>query len=181
MPNGPADCGLERARPASGAEPGKSGCRRPLTTGEVRRLFSQHVSITRPYDYHERWSRWRRRHQARAQCCHHQRRLMNRRLLPQSQPWPTRDRLDRDWRIAAGQCRDHRTRASPLTPLARRVPAVWRRVAGHPSNDAGPARRRPGWVSADSPTPRRGRSWRVPDSMSAVAYDRFCSVLIDQG
>jgi len=46
----------------------------PLTTAEIGRLFSRHLSLTRPYAYHERWSRWRRRHQAIAQRCHYQRR-----------------------------------------------------------------------------------------------------------
>ena len=86
---GAAACGQRLAPPRTYSPPllitGSNGDELiPLTTGEVRRLFSQHVSITRPYAYHERWSRWRRRHQARAQRCHYQRRLMKHRLLPQS-------------------------------------------------------------------------------------------------
>ena len=46
----------------------------PLTTAEVRRLFSQHLSLTRPHADHKHWSRCRRRHQAIAQRCHYQRR-----------------------------------------------------------------------------------------------------------
>lgn len=46
-----------------------------LTAGEVRRLFKLHAHITRPRSHHERWSRWRRRHQAIAQRCHYQRRF----------------------------------------------------------------------------------------------------------
>jgi len=47
----------------------------PLTTGEVRRLFNLHTRVTRDASHHERWSRWRRRHQACARRCHYQRRL----------------------------------------------------------------------------------------------------------
>jgi hypothetical protein len=47
----------------------------PLTVAEARRLFSLHASIIRPDGHHEHWSRWRRRHQARAQRCQYQRRL----------------------------------------------------------------------------------------------------------
>jgi hypothetical protein len=46
----------------------------PLTAAETRRLFNLHTRVTRPVPYHERWSDWRRRHQARAQRFHYQRR-----------------------------------------------------------------------------------------------------------
>ncbi len=42
----------------------------PLTAGEIRRLFNLHIRVTHQRDHHERWSRWRRRHQARARRCH---------------------------------------------------------------------------------------------------------------
>jgi len=55
----------------------------PLTVGEARRLFNLHASITRPVAYHESWSGWRRRHQARARRCHYQRRrTISNKLLP---------------------------------------------------------------------------------------------------
>ena len=47
----------------------------PLTTAEIRRLFSEHTRINRQYAYHERWSCWRRPHQATAQRSHYKRRL----------------------------------------------------------------------------------------------------------
>jgi hypothetical protein len=47
----------------------------PLTAGETRRLFSLHTRVTRPASHHEHWSHWRRRHQARAQRLHYERRI----------------------------------------------------------------------------------------------------------
>ena len=42
-----------------------------LTMNEIRRM---HAILSRPASYHLHWSRWRRRHQARARRCHYQRR-----------------------------------------------------------------------------------------------------------
>jgi hypothetical protein len=53
----------------------------PLTAAEVRRLFNLHACAIRDARHHERWSRWRRRHQARARRYHYQRRTTSRRLL----------------------------------------------------------------------------------------------------
>jgi len=47
----------------------------PLTAAETRRLFNLHNRVIRPEEYHERWSGWRRRHQARARRFHYQRRI----------------------------------------------------------------------------------------------------------
>ena len=50
----------------------------PLTVPEVRRLLYR--LIWRPMPLHKSvlaWSRWRRRHQARARHCHYQRRLQH--------------------------------------------------------------------------------------------------------
>jgi hypothetical protein len=47
----------------------------PLTAAETRRLFNLHTRVIRPEKHHERWSDWRRRHQARARRFHYQRRL----------------------------------------------------------------------------------------------------------
>ena len=44
----------------------------PLTAAETRRLFNLYSRVTRPEHYHERWSGWRRRHQARARRFHYQ-------------------------------------------------------------------------------------------------------------
>ena len=46
-----------------------------LTAAETRRLFNLHTRVTRPEQYHERWSDWRRRHQARARWHHYSTRL----------------------------------------------------------------------------------------------------------
>ena len=43
----------------------------PLTAAETRRLFNLYTRVTRPERYHERWSSWRRRHQARARRLHY--------------------------------------------------------------------------------------------------------------
>ena len=47
----------------------------PLTAAETRRLFNLHTRVTRPVQHHQRWSDWRRRHQARARRFHYQRRI----------------------------------------------------------------------------------------------------------
>jgi hypothetical protein len=50
----------------------------PLTVPEVRRLLIQLIWLPTPtVDHVLAWSRWRRRHQARAQRCHYRRRLAN--------------------------------------------------------------------------------------------------------
>jgi hypothetical protein len=46
----------------------------PLTAAETRRLFNLHTRIIRSTEHHERWSGWRRRHQARARRFHYKRR-----------------------------------------------------------------------------------------------------------
>ena len=44
----------------------------PLTVTEIRRLFAKLVTIvTRPASFYPAWSRWRRRHQARARASHY--------------------------------------------------------------------------------------------------------------
>ncbi len=54
----------------------------PLTLPEVRRLvYRLVVRILAPPDAVLHWSRWRRRHQARAQRSHYQRRLARQLLL----------------------------------------------------------------------------------------------------
>lgn len=63
-----------RASAAGPPVPGNGDQLIPLTVGEVRRLFSLCATAAHPAGYHERWSRWRRRHQARAQQSHCQRR-----------------------------------------------------------------------------------------------------------
>jgi hypothetical protein len=48
----------------------------PLTVPEVRRLLYRLVWLPMPLNKSVvAWSRWRRRHQARARHCHYQRRL----------------------------------------------------------------------------------------------------------
>jgi hypothetical protein len=49
----------------------------PLTAAEARRLFNLHTNVTRPREFHERWSGWRRRRQADARKSHYARRLRN--------------------------------------------------------------------------------------------------------
>jgi hypothetical protein len=51
----------------------------PLTTAEARRLFNLYTQVTRPPDFHERWSAWRRRRQAAARKSHYARRLSDHR------------------------------------------------------------------------------------------------------
>jgi hypothetical protein len=50
-----------------------------LTAAEARRLFNLHTRVTRPPDFHERWSGWRRRRQAAARKSHYARRLRDHR------------------------------------------------------------------------------------------------------
>jgi hypothetical protein len=52
-----------------------------LTTAEARRLFNLSTRITRDAGHHQRWSDWRRAHQATARRCHYNRRLNNHRLM----------------------------------------------------------------------------------------------------
>lgn len=52
----------------------------PLTVSEIRRLLSRLIwTIAHSIDHILAWSRWRRRHQARARRCHYRRRQA---LLP---------------------------------------------------------------------------------------------------
>ena len=66
---------------------GKGGCYGPdeelipMTVPEVRRLLTRLVwTENQPPDFILYWSRWRRRHEARAQRCHYKRRLYDLRL-----------------------------------------------------------------------------------------------------
>jgi hypothetical protein len=44
----------------------------PLTVNEIRHLFAKLITnATRPTCFHLAWSRWRRRHQARARASHY--------------------------------------------------------------------------------------------------------------
>jgi hypothetical protein len=52
----------------------------PLTAGEARRLFNLHTRVIRTEESREHWSRWRRRHQARACRSHYERRTTINRL-----------------------------------------------------------------------------------------------------
>jgi hypothetical protein len=45
-----------------------------LTAGEIRRLLANATQPSHPDHHYQRWSRWRRRHQARARKHHYQRR-----------------------------------------------------------------------------------------------------------
>lgn len=45
----------------------------PLTVNEIRRLHARLHQPDRPLEHCLSWSRWRRRHQARARRCHYQR------------------------------------------------------------------------------------------------------------
>jgi hypothetical protein len=46
-----------------------------LTAAEARHLFCLHTRITRPGEFHQQWSDWRRRRQADARKSHYARRL----------------------------------------------------------------------------------------------------------
>lgn len=54
---------------------------RPMTAAEIRRLLTILTQSRHPDEHYLRWSRWRRRHQARAHQSHNQRR-QHLRLLP---------------------------------------------------------------------------------------------------
>ena len=59
-----------------GGRPGSDARLIPLTVPEVRRLITRLVwTVHHPADFVLSWSQWRRRHQARAQRSHYQRRL----------------------------------------------------------------------------------------------------------
>jgi len=47
----------------------------PLTVVEIKKLFNVLTRVCRPIGHHLHWSRWRRRHQARARWYHHRTRL----------------------------------------------------------------------------------------------------------
>jgi hypothetical protein len=51
-----------------------------LTAAEARRLFNLRTRVTRHEEHHQRWSDWRRAHQATARRCHYNRRLKDHRL-----------------------------------------------------------------------------------------------------
>jgi hypothetical protein len=53
-----------------------------LTAGEIRRLLMTFTQSRHPGEHYQRWSRWRRRHQARARRFHYQRRLTDQREGP---------------------------------------------------------------------------------------------------
>ena len=46
----------------------------PLSVNEIRRLHATFNRPAHPPEHHERWSRWRRRHQLRARTCHYRQR-----------------------------------------------------------------------------------------------------------
>jgi hypothetical protein len=46
-----------------------------LSAGEIRHLIASLIQPQHDGDHYQRWSRWRRKHQARAKRCHYQRRL----------------------------------------------------------------------------------------------------------
>jgi hypothetical protein len=46
----------------------------PLTAAEARRLFNLYTRVIRPQAFHQHWSDWRRRRQARARRSHYARR-----------------------------------------------------------------------------------------------------------
>jgi hypothetical protein len=48
----------------------------PLTRNEIAHLLASLTSPARDTQHRLRWSRWRRRHQHRAQACHYQRQSM---------------------------------------------------------------------------------------------------------
>jgi hypothetical protein len=53
----------------------------PLTAAEGRRLFNLRTRLTRPTEFHEGWSAWRRRRQAAARKSHYARRLRDHKAL----------------------------------------------------------------------------------------------------
>ena len=85
LKRGPAACGQTFRPPRTYSPPqvitdGYGEEMIPLTAAETRRLFNLYTRVTRPYEYHERWSDWRRRHQARARRFHYQRRIHDHRV-----------------------------------------------------------------------------------------------------
>jgi hypothetical protein len=48
----------------------------PLTRNEIGHLFATLISPAGDARHRMRWSRWRRRHQYRAQACHYQRQTL---------------------------------------------------------------------------------------------------------
>jgi hypothetical protein len=78
LKRGPGACGQHSAPP-----PGNGDCQITrsddgglirLTVNEIRRLHATFCRPAHPAAHYLRWSRWRRRHQARARHCHDQRR-----------------------------------------------------------------------------------------------------------
>jgi hypothetical protein len=67
---GPIEQGRSRPGGADWDEPDQLA---PLTVNEIRRLHAQLHQPRHPHRHRIRWSRWRRRHQARARRCHYQR------------------------------------------------------------------------------------------------------------
>lgn len=53
----------------------------PLTAAEARRLSNLSTRLTRDQEHHEYGSEWRRAYQARARCCHYNRRLNNHQMM----------------------------------------------------------------------------------------------------
>jgi SRSO17 transposase len=65
----------------------------PLSVNEIRRLYAAFHRPHHPPGHTLHWSRWRRRHQARARRCHYQRRIRDQRHRDTRRPaTPTRDR-----------------------------------------------------------------------------------------
>ena len=86
MKRGPAACGQIFAPPRTYNPPqfitdANGGELIPLTAGETRRLFNLYTRVIRAEQFHEHWSDWRRRHQARARRCHYARRTGSHNLL----------------------------------------------------------------------------------------------------
>jgi hypothetical protein len=80
LKRGPDPCGQRFAPPRTYApaafitdETGRDLI--PLTAAGARRLFNLRTRVTRPAEFHEQWSGWRRRRQATARKSHYARRL----------------------------------------------------------------------------------------------------------
>jgi SRSO17 transposase len=78
---GPTACGQRTGDPETSDEniadsDSDDGELIPLTVNEIRRLHAIFNRPHHPLEHHERWSRWRRRHQLRARHCHYQRRRL---------------------------------------------------------------------------------------------------------
>lgn len=83
---GPVACGQLFSPPRTYSPPpvitGENGEKMiPLTAGEARRLFCLYTRRTRPEAFHEHWSAWRRRRQARARRSHYARRTEGLKML----------------------------------------------------------------------------------------------------